>query len=123
MKLYNIFVKNNQENNIEDIKPVKDGFSYYAFLFTIFWFLHKKMFKETLYIILIYSLAIMLISSFFESSRLAFEISFALLIGINANYLLEKSLQKKGYKFAGAQFGSDEQEAQLGFLKNSKKSF
>lgn len=120
MKLYNVFVKKNFRGRIEDIKLAKEGFSLYAFGFTTLWFLFKKMWKEAILTIMFYLVIIKTGASYFEEFKLAFEISFALLIGFNANVWMQNSLKRSGYVFSGAAFGRDEDEARVNFLKNKE---
>ena len=44
MKSYSIFIKKNKENeSVDDVILVKEGFNFYALIFNILWFLFKKM--------------------------------------------------------------------------------
>lgn len=119
MKLYHVFIKKNFRGRVEDVKLAKEGFSLYAFAFTTLWFIFKKMWKEALLTILFYLLIVKGGSHYFKGFELAFEISFSLLIGFNANVWLQHSLKKSGYIFAGSSFGKDEDEARINFLKTN----
>ena len=43
MKIYNIYSEQNKKLSVESAVFIKDGFSIYAAIFQIFWFLHHKM--------------------------------------------------------------------------------
>lgn len=120
MKLYNALIKKNKEGKIEDIILLKEGFSCAAFIFSSFWFLYNKMWKE--------SLVLMATSIFFTvfcaSGSLSgfdetmLEISLLLIIALNANFWLAEDLKKRGYEFVGLVFGSDRVNAKMRFIKS-----
>ena len=65
MKLFNIFIKKTAENKIENITLVKEGFSWTAFIFSNFWFLYHKMWRE-FFALTIVSLFLTLVSNNFS---------------------------------------------------------
>jgi hypothetical protein len=119
MKLHNIYIKKDSFDQIKDIKTVKEGFSFYAFFFAIFWFLYHKMWKYAAIIFIIYLSFSFLGKSFGQNIQFAFELSFALLVGFNANYIRQKHLSEIGYEFLGSAFGKNELEAQLNYIKEN----
>ena len=119
MKTYNIFVKQNKDNNaVEDVLLIKDGFNIFAFLFTVFWFLFNK-----LWLFAIISFVIMNIFNFVFSFAVlfVFVFLFSLLIGFEANNLLLYRFQREGYYFVGYTMGKSKKEAELRFLDDINK--
>lgn len=120
MKLYNVLTLNNKEGKTEDILFLKEGFSWLAFIFSIFWFLYHKMWKE--------SFALFIIAgafAFFEESQILFgdskfivEILLDFIIALNANHWFCESLVKKGYKFEGVIFAKNPAQARLRYVQN-----
>jgi hypothetical protein len=122
MKLYNALIKKNKSDKIEDIILLKEGFSFSAFIFSGLWFFYHRMWRELFALIIINIAFVSLgkILSDFDQSFL--EISFLIIIALNANYWLCESLIKKNYEFAGLVFGRDLDEAKLNFITNLKES-
>lgn len=114
MKTYNIFVKQNKDNNaVEDVLLIKEGFSVSAFLFTVFWFLFNK-----LWLFAGISFMVMNIIGFIFSPVVSFVfvILFSLLVGFEANNLLLYRFQREGYYFVGYTTGKSRGDAELRFL-------
>lgn len=119
MKTYNIFVKQNRDNNsVEDVLLIKEGFNPFAFLFTIFWFLFNK-----LWLFAGISFVVVNIFTFIFSSIVSsfFILLFSLLIGFEANNLLLYRFQREGYYFVGYTTGKSRSEAELRFLDDINK--
>ena len=120
MKLYSALIKKNKEGKIQDVTLLKEGFSLWAFLFSIFWFLYHKMWKESgaLFVVSI-ALSVFEESKMIDGSgKLMIEVMLGLVIACNANYWLLGALQKKGYEFKGLVFGSDLINAKMRFIQN-----
>ncbi len=114
MKSYSIFIKKNKENeSVDDVILVKEGFNFYALIFNILWFLFKKMWICSIVFIIIIPSILYIFSHF-----VAFPIILLILvfIGLEANDLLIKKFQKSDYYFVGYSTGNDEKEAKLRFL-------
>lgn len=114
MKSYGIFVKKNQNNeSIEDVVLVKEGFNFYVLFFNVLWFLSKKMWVCSA----IYMAAIFFVVHIF-SLWVAIPIAYLILFfsGFEANNLLMKKFQRDNYYFVGYSSGNDEKEAKLRFL-------
>lgn len=118
MKAYSVLVKQNNLNKIEDIKVVKEGFSMGAFLFSGFWFLYHKMYKEFFVLIVFTIILNSLTKTLGDSNKLAIEILFIVIIAFNANYWLVQSLNDKSYKLTGMAFGRDDDEVKIDVIKN-----
>ena len=114
MKSYSIFVKKSKnDESIDDVILVKEGFNFYALFFNILWFLLKKMWICSAVV----TTVICLICYVFSYSVATSIISLILIfIGFEANNLLIKKFQKNNYYFVGYSSGNDEKEAKLRFL-------
>jgi len=120
MKIYNALIKKNKEGKIEDVILLKEGFSFFAFLFSVLWFLYHKMWSEFLAILLVNFLIAYMENFSPAIDKILLEISFIFLVALNANYWLCEHLKKKDYNFVGLVFGRDQIHAKLRFLKNLK---
>ena len=119
MQLFNIYIKESL-NQIEELVVVKNGFSFYAFLFNIFWFLQHKMWKEFFTILLINIIIGITIQQewFVDSNATILQLGLILMIALNANYWYGQSLLKQNYQFSGCIFGKNDDEARLKFVTN-----
>ncbi len=123
MQLYNVLVKKNSEEKIEDIVLIKDGFSWLAFLFSGIWFFYYRMWKE-LFVLIAVNFAFIFfskISSGFDRALL--EIAFFFLVALNANYWRIDHLKKKKYEFIGLAFGNSRVDAKLRFVESFDGEF
>ncbi len=114
MKLYSVLIKKNKEGKISDAELLKEGFSFFAFLFGPLWFLYHKMWQE-FFVFLVLNIALGL---FGEFDKILLEVALAFIVAINANYWLGEHLKKKNYEFVGLVFGSDLANAKLRFSAN-----
>ena len=48
-KIYNIYIKKDADNALEDIIMVKEGFSIFAFIFSVFWAAYHRAWGLFLY--------------------------------------------------------------------------
>lgn len=120
MKLFSSYIKKSKNGTLEDVILLNDlGVSLAAFFFGVFWFLYKKMWKESAVLVLVNYLFF----SFYQRGLLfdqycflILEIGFAFLVACNAEYWYGEYLKKSNYKFAGLYFGKSEMEAKLRFL-------
>ncbi len=116
MKLYNIFVKENK-GEIEDIAAIREDFSFWAFVFSGAWLLYKKMWREFIVFVAIF---LVIASGFLSEFNANFlNLVVTILIGLNANYLLGKNLERRSYKLAGVVLSDDEETAKIKFLEGS----
>ena len=99
MKIYNALIKKNKEGKIEDVILLKEGFSFFAFLFSGLWFLYHKMWSEFLAILLVNFLIAYMENFSPAIDKILLEISFIFLVALNANYWLCEHLKKKDYNF------------------------
>ena len=118
MKLYSALIKKDSAGKIEDIALPKEGFSFYAFIFSGLWFLYHKMWREALLVALLNCVFIFLGKFLSNFDYVSLEIIFAFMIAINANAWLFEHLKKKNYTFVGVIFGNNLAGARVNFLKN-----
>ncbi len=118
MKPYNALIKKNKEGKIEDVILLKEGFSFFAFLFSGLWFLYHRMWKELLALIMINIAFFMLGKFFLDFNKILVETAFLFLVALNATYWLCDHLKKKGYEFVGIVFGENSTNAKIRFIKN-----
>lgn len=120
MKTYNIFIKQNKDNEaVEDILLIKEGFNMFAFVFNIFWFLSNKLWLFAAIAFAIINLVTIIFSPIVSS---AFMFLFSLLIGFEANNLLLYRFQREKYYFVGYTTGNNRKEAELRFLDDINKN-
>ncbi len=118
MKLHSALIKKNKEEKIEDIVLLKDGFSFYAFLFGPAWFLYHRMWQEFLALLVI-NISFGIFNHFLSASdKILLEISFIFLVALNANDWRLEHLKKKKYALVNFVFGSDAENAKLRFIEN-----
>lgn len=115
MKIYNALIKKNKEGQIRDIVLIKEGFSFFAFLFSALWFLFHRMWREFFILLLVG-----IVFNYIYGDKVLLEIAFFFLIAFNANYWFCEHMKNKGYEFAGLVFGNDCESAKLRFIKNSE---
>ena len=119
--LYTALIKRDQNNKIEDVALIRASFSLAAFFFSFFWFISHRMWRESL-IFLIFEVALFKVFSFdiinfFEFVLL--QLSFLLMIGVNAKNLNSKFLQRvKKYQKMGYFLAQNEEEARLKAMKS-----
>ena len=123
MKLYNSYIKKSPNKAIEDIVLVKNGFSFFAFLFNILWFFYNRMWRESIAILIIGYLLIEISEKTIFGNFEAFIImtGFLVIIAINANHWYSSYLRRKNYLFAGYVFGRNREAAKLRFIHNLTK--
>jgi hypothetical protein len=118
MKIYNALIKKNKEGKIEDLILLKEGFSFFAFLFSGLWFLYHKMWKEMLAVVLINIVFVKLADFSVSFDDIFLQVALIFMIALNANYWFCQHLISKGYQFSGMSFGANCDEARLNFVKN-----
>ena len=123
MKTYCALIKKNQDEKVEDLILLQEGFSWKAFFFSGLWFLYHKMWKEFLVLILLNFAFALLANISADFDKILLEISFIFIVALNANYWLGEHLKKHGYEFAGMAFGSDALSAKFDFLRSSHLNF
>lgn len=123
MKLYNVLVKKNADNKIEDIVLLKDGFSWLAFLFSGFWFFYHRMWKEMFVMIAVNFAFVFFAKLSSNLDRSLLEFAFFFLVALNANYWRVEHLKKKNYQLVGLVFGANLVDAKLHFVDGIEDEF
>lgn len=115
MKLYNALIKKDQNNKIEDIILLEEGFSWVALFFSLPWFLFHKMWRHALILLVINSLFVHFGNSefFSKTDLLLLEISLSLMIALNAGYWYNQHLQQKGYIPLNYNLAHNKEEARI----------
>ena len=120
MKLFSIYIKKSPHQPIDDLVAIKNGFSFFAFLFNILWFLQHKMWRESLALVLFNIIFGLITQKNWLGGVDIITIEFVLIImlGLNANYWYEQSLLRKNYQFSGCVYGKNDDEAKLRFISD-----
>ncbi len=119
MNLYDALIKKNKKGKIEDVVLLKEGFSFFAFLFGPLWFLYHKMWSEFLALLIVNFVLEAFSSKIFSDFDKNFlEVALLFIVALNANHWLCQNLKKKRYEFIGLVFGADCASAKLRFVKN-----
>jgi hypothetical protein len=123
MNLFNIYIKKSENEAIEDLAVIKNGFSFTAFLFGVLWFLQHKMWKEFCGLLLVNIVFIYIFNKgWFGVFDIFFlELGLFCIVGLNANYWHEQCLLAHQYQFVGCVFGKNKDEAKLRFISNCFK--
>ena len=119
MKLFNSYIKKTEKGDVRDLIFIKNGFSFNAFFFNLFWFLYHKMLGG-LFLILIIDIILIKIYGIYKASALDIFLAFistSLIIAANANYWHSRYLRSKGYEFIGCVFGENKESAKLRFVE------
>lgn len=103
MRIYMVHVVSEAGNADPDPVLLKDGFSFCAFLFTVFWALWHRMWLVAALIFggLALLEAVFVLSGAAEELALIVRLAFYVMIGFGANDWLSASLLKRGYVLAG----------------------
>jgi uncharacterized protein DUF2628 len=102
----------------EGIAFVKEGFAWAAFLVPLLWLIYHRMWIELVVLFLIYVVMQLAIGTDSQAQALAVWASFAIavLFAFVANDLRAASLERRGYRFAGAASGRDQTDAERIFF-------
>ncbi len=99
LKLYTVHVKASGSNTLESPVFVREGFSMYAFIFTILWALYNRCYYFSA-LVLAVNIAIVLAVELHVMSDAAAtitQIAVQFLIGAHANDVLRDRLRRNGY--------------------------
>ncbi len=115
MKPYTALIKKDQNNKIEDVVLLEEGFSLMAFFFNGIWFLFHKMWLNAATIFAInYLLQSLGNAGAFSKIDLIFlEVSFLVIIAYNANHWFSEHLLRCGYQISGFVLASNKAEARI----------
>lgn len=101
MKLYTIHIKPGSDITLDKPVFLREGFNWWAFLFTFLWALYKKLWLFGIAIFLA-NVAIMLVIEtgiIGEYAGAAMQFAVQIFVGFSANDALRKRMQKDGYIF------------------------
>ncbi len=115
MKLYSALIKKDQNNKIEDVVLLDEGFSFLAFLFSGLWFLFHKMWFSTIFIFAV-NIALQAIVGMGFLSKLdggLLNFSFLIIIAYNAHRWFGEHLVSRGYKITGFVLADSKSEARI----------
>ncbi len=115
MKLYNAFIKKNQDGKIEDIILLEEGFSFWAFVFGGLWFLFHRMWLNGIFVfvmefVLEHFAQIELIS---RLDMVFLHLGLLVVIGYNANFWFGQYLVEKKYEIACFVLSGNRPEAKI----------
>ncbi len=114
MKCFSVYLP--QDTNLEKAVFIRDGFSFSAFLFHIFWTLYNKLYFASLLILLSVVSTELLVYSGYLTNQTAILIQstiIPMLCGFNGSYWLEKSLLRRKFEFCGSLIASSLLEAKM----------
>ena len=97
MKIFSIYLRSNHQDKIDDLKVIKSGFSFYAFIFGALWFLYHKMWFEFAFLFAINLLLMSFSSNISSFDFVIIELVLSFFIGLNANYWYCLKLAKNKY--------------------------
>jgi hypothetical protein len=102
----------------ESVAFVKEGFAWPALFVPLLWLIYHRMWIELVVLFLIYVVMLLAIGTGSQAQTLAVWTSFAIavLFAFVANDLRAASLERRGYRFAGAVSGRDRNEAERIFF-------
>jgi len=104
------------------VETVKDGFSWPALLFGIFWILYKKMYIVLL-LSLILGLFLVVISIDYPELDIVTNFAIPVLLGVFGNRIFEDHLIRKGYSIVGEIEATSKSEALIAYGNMSNKKF
>jgi len=115
MKLYNAFIKKDQNGKIEDVVLLDEGFSFLAFLFGGLWFLFHRMWLNAAIIFAInYMLQSISNNAILSKLDVMFlETSFLIIVAYNANHWFGEHLARLGYQISGFVLANNKAEARI----------
>lgn len=98
---------------------VKEGFSWPALFVPALWLIYQRMWIELGMLLALLALVGWAFGSAESGSLLLNIVSFGLvtMFAFEANDLLGNALERRGYRYAGAAFGEDLQDAELSFFR------
>jgi len=99
IKIYTVHIKPGTPNPYEKPVFVREGFTIFAFAFTLFWALYHRLWKASLIILLANLLLMALLRNHLLSadSTAIVQLAMNVLIGFHANDWLRAKLKKRGY--------------------------
>ena len=116
MRLYSVHQP--PDGGPEDLVLVRDGFSFWAFLFTVLWALWNRLWWEAagLFVIWVVLSLIMNWLGADDFTQLMISLGFQVLVGFEARDLQRWALKRRGWEELGVVSGNSEEAAERRFL-------
>lgn len=117
MNIYAIYINPEQKSN--NFIIVREGFSWRALLFNVFWAVYHKMWLA-LFLVIIINIIVTTIN--IQGLVFISKLTIMLIFGFFASDIREYDLQRKNYRLRDVVFAQSEIEAELKFLERSIKA-
>ncbi|HSQ98192.1 MAG TPA: DUF2628 domain-containing protein [Rickettsiales bacterium] len=120
MKAYRIFLKGEKSGKVVDLKIIREGFNFFAFLFNVFYLFYNKLWKVASLFFVVY------LGLVFMPSACCMVVGGVIISSyISIHFIDWKSekLIKDGYEFLGIFNGNNEKEAKEDFLKKFNDNY
>lgn len=118
LKVYTVHVKPADRDHPEDVVLVREGFSFWAFLFQMLWALYHRLWLVTgLFLLLALGAEILARNlGLGAGAQLVLSLAVGVLIGTEANNLRRWTLRRRGYRETAVVAGHDLDEAELHYF-------
>lgn len=119
--IYSIYVRNDVANPLESTIVVKDGFSFIAFLLSIFWALYHRVWGLAALCFFVMAIIGLVEQQGLLTREMAdiLTLAFSVWVGFEANDWRAASLENKGYVLLDVVSARNEYEAQKRFFDNA----
>ena len=122
LRIYSVHLKPDEDDEIERLKFISEGFNFYAFIFTFFWALYNRLWKFSALLLMINGFAAALLWQFdvlFPPTTNIIQIGLQLWCGWVANDFLCEKLKKDGYITYALVSGENELRAEQRFFDHN----
>ncbi len=112
MKHYRIYIQPDAANPLERAQAIPEGFSFFAFIFHVFWALYHRLWLFFVVIVLVLGLlGVLRVRGFAPDMLIALELVFYWLVGLEARDQHADALERQGYEFCGDVLAANEEQA------------
>lgn len=117
-RFYAVYVKKDSKNSFDDTIIIKQGFNFYAFIFSTFWALYNRIWWLFLALALIEGLVFYKTNLNPETVTITrlIMLTLQMWLGFEANDIKGKNLERKGYILLDVVSAQDETEANRRFF-------
>ena len=126
LRSYVVMLNPSATEPMEELEFVREGFSFFAFLFTIFWALYHRCWHFAGVILLLNLLLVLLLqySGFLTDDAVGvIQFGIQLWVGFEANNYLQNALRRRGYITYGVVSGENQTRAYQRFLDRHCRQF